>query len=100
MLILHTALYKFPMVHKKRTSLTIKNFFGYWSFLLADQFVINHHLINVLTMKYEVVCYSHLGANKLKLEIKNTVIEKKTYTEITNNYLKLLTLWLPEVIHM
>ena len=28
-------------------------------------------------MKYEVVCYSHLGANKLKLEIKNTVIEKK-----------------------
>ena len=43
-------------------------------------------------MKYEVVCYSHLGANKLKLEIKNTVIERKIYTEITNNYLKLLTL--------
>ena len=51
-------------------------------------------------MKYEVVCYLHLGANKLKLEIKNTVIEKEIYTEITNNYLKLLTLWLPEVIHM
>ena len=43
-------------------------------------------------MKYEVVCYLHLGANKLKLEIKNTIIERKIYTEITNNYLKLLTL--------
>ena len=43
-------------------------------------------------MKCEVVCYLHLGANKLKLEIKNTVIERKIYTEITNNYLKLLTL--------
>ena len=51
-------------------------------------------------MKYEVVCYLHLGANKLKLEIKNTVIERKIYTEITNNYLKLLTLKLPEVIHI
>ena len=51
-------------------------------------------------MKYEVVCYLHLGANKLKLEIKNTVIEKEKYTELINNYLKMLTLWLPEVIHM
>ena len=51
-------------------------------------------------MKYEVVCYLHLGVNKLKLEIKNTVIEKEKYTELINNYLKMLTLWLPEVIHM